>query len=356
MLKIGDKVKFLNAKGGGTVTGFVSKKVVNVEDEEGFEVPCLIAELVKDERFVNETSSPIPTRNVSGKPVIEPAEVRKPKKESQPLFASSAGKPAVPNGAYFLAFVPEVPTMPLSGEIKAWLVNDSDKTLLYHFSLLTNGSYASEKSGRLGPYSCVPLKGITHSDFSTFPSFGVQILPFESNGRELQNALVKTLKVNPVKFYKETSFTGNAYFSTRAYLIDLLENELSKEIEKLKQHDFSAPKVMEESGDLKKPVIPKQESPDLKEVDLHIQELLDDNQNLEPKDILEIQMDRFRFEMESAIQNGTKRIVFIHGVGQGTLKNELRRELSNRYKKYDFQDASFRDYGYGATMVILRRK
>ncbi len=355
MLKIGDKVKFLNAKGGGKVTGFVSKKVVNVEDDEGFEVPCLITELVKDERFEKSTSAPsIPS--VSRKVTSETPETRKPKKESQPLFASSYGKPAVQGGAFFVAFVPEVPSMPLSGEIKAWLVNDSAKTVLYHFSLLSGGYYVSEKSGRLGPYSTVPLKGFTHDDFSSFPDFGIQILPFENSGRELLEAVVKTLKVNPVKFYKETSFTGNAYFTSRAYLINLTEKELAKEIEKLKQHDFSAPKILQESGDLAKPEVHKKETPELKEVDLHIQELLDDTQNMEPKELLDIQMDRFRFEMESAIQNGTKRIVFIHGVGQGTLKNELRRELSNRYKKYDFQDASFREYGYGATMVILRRK
>ncbi|HAX95116.1 MAG TPA: hypothetical protein DCY35_01125 [Prolixibacteraceae bacterium] len=355
MLKIGDKVKFLNAKGGGTITGFVSKKVVNVEDDEGFEVPCLVTELVKDERFEKTGSTPA-FPSVSRKVASEKAEVRKPKKESQPLFASSYGKPAVQGGAFFVAFVPEVPTMPLSGEIKAWLVNDSPKTVLYHFSLLAGGYYSTEKSGRLGPFSCVPLKGFTHADFSNFPDFGIQILPFETRGSELLTAVVKTLKVNPVKFYKETSFIENAYFPARAFLISLTENELAKEIEKLKQHDFSAPKGLQESGDLVKPDIRKKETPDLKEVDLHIQELLDETQNLESKDILEIQMNRFRFEMENAIQNGTKRIVFIHGVGQGTLKNELRRELTNRYKKYDFQDASFREYGYGATMVILRRK
>ena len=71
--------------------------------------------------------------------------------------------------------------------------------------------------------------------------------------------------------------------------------------------------------------------------------------------MLDIQMERFRSEMEAAIRNGTKRIVFIHGLGQGTLKSELRRELGTRYKKYDVQDASFREYGYGATMVILRK-
>ena len=51
MFKIGERVRFLNAVGGGKITGFVSPKVVTVEDEQGFEVPVLITELVKDARF-----------------------------------------------------------------------------------------------------------------------------------------------------------------------------------------------------------------------------------------------------------------------------------------------------------------
>lgn len=351
MLKPGDKVKFLNAVGGGTVTGFVSPKVVNVEDEQGFEVPCLITELVKDEQYADDLVS-APSR--TQKPVRK--EETKPKKESMPLFASSAGKPASAHPSWFLAFVPQVPSMPLSGEIRAWLVNDSKFTVLFHFSLYSDAKYHSEKSGRLGPYSRIPLKGFTHADFSDFPAFGFQILPFENKGNNLMTALVKTVKVNPVKFYKETSYTGNAYFETRAMLLELKEEDLSAELQKLKEHDFHA--VADAKEQPAEKVIPskKKESADLKEVDLHINELVENAEGLEPKELLEIQMNRFRFEMEAAIQDGTKRIVFIHGVGQGTLKNELRRELSSRYKKFDFQDASFREYGYGATMVILRRK
>jgi len=93
----------------------------------------------------------------------------------------------------------------------------------------------------------------------------------------------------------------------------------------------------------------------MKEVDLHIQELVDSASGLSNKEMLDIQMERFRSEMEKAVHDGTKKIVFVHGVGQGTLKNEIRRELETRYRKYDVQDASFREYGYGATMVILKR-
>jgi hypothetical protein len=350
MFKIGDKVKFLNAVGGGKVIGYVSPKVVTVEDEEGFEVPVLITELVRDVPMGNVPSR---GRSKEHKPVKE--EVRQPKKESLPLFASSAGKPATTTPSFFLAFVPEVPTLPLSGEIKAWLVNDSPNTVLFHFSLLAEGTYVSEKSGRLAPYSRIPLKGFSHSDLSSFPDFGLQLLPFGARSSALLPALEKTIRVNPVKFYKETSFTGNSYFETRAFLISLKDAGLSNELEKLKSHDFSAPKVAAESGDIRKPIPPKREPIEIKEVDLHILELVDNTEGLSPGELIEIQMGRFRIEMENAIRNGTRRVVFIHGVGQGTLKNELRRELASRYKKYDFQDASFREYGYGATVVILKR-
>ncbi len=350
MFKVGERVKFLNAVGGGRVTGYVSPKMVNVEDDQGFEVPCLITELIREERFGELLPSPAPS------PRQRPREeVPKHKKEWLPLFASSAGKPASQSPSYFLAFVPEVPTMPLAGEIKAWLVNDSRFTLLFHCSLLQENSYVSEKSGRMPPYSRVPLKGFGHEDLSRFPGFGFQLLPFENQSSRLMPALVKTVKVNPVKMYKETSFTENPYFEKRVMLVDIREKDLSEELEKLKQHDFNAPEVMTESGDQVQPPTPIKVTADLKEVDLHIGELVESDKGLSPKEILDLQLERFRSGMDTAIREGTRRIVFIHGVGQGVLKNELRRELERRYRKYEMQDASFREYGYGATLVILRR-
>lgn len=350
ILKIGDKVKFLDAVGGGKVTGFVTPKMVNVEDDQGFEVPYLITELVRDERF--DGIQPVPPKIIQKKQV---AEEKKPRKETQPLFASSAEKPASAEPAYYLAFVPEVPTMPLSGEIKAWLVNDSKFSLLYHFTLLSEGNYSSEKTGRLAVYSCVPLKGFGLQDFSNFPDFGFQILPYENKTVTLQHSLVKTIKINPVKFYRETSFIENSYFEKRALLIEIRNKDLAKELERLQQHDFSVASGLEENDEQSQPLSKKRDPLELKEVDLHILELVDSASGLSNKEILDIQMERFRSEMEIAGQDGTRKIVFIHGVGQGTLKGELRHELETRFKKYNVQDASFREYGFGATMVILRR-
>ncbi|HCC52053.1 MAG TPA: DUF2027 domain-containing protein, partial [Porphyromonadaceae bacterium] len=49
-----------------------------------------------------------------------------------------------------------------------------------------------------------------------------------------------------------------------------------------------------------------------------------------------------------------QKIVFIHGKGEGVLRAALEKELKTTYKHQSrFQDASFREYGYGATMVVI---
>ena len=41
-MKIGDKVRFLSETGGGKIAGFQGKNIVLVEDEDGFQIPCLL--------------------------------------------------------------------------------------------------------------------------------------------------------------------------------------------------------------------------------------------------------------------------------------------------------------------------
>ena len=45
-IKVGDRVRFLNSVGGGIVKKIVSKELVEVEDEDGFDIPTLISECV----------------------------------------------------------------------------------------------------------------------------------------------------------------------------------------------------------------------------------------------------------------------------------------------------------------------
>ena len=90
------------------------------------------------------------------------------------------------------------------------------------------------------------------------------------------------------------------------------------------------------------------------EVDLHMHEILDDDRGLSPADMLEVQLKHFERMMKRAEEGRVNRLVLIHGVGQGVLRNEIRKALSEYYPNCTFHDASYQEYGYGATEVIIR--
>src|SRR5512136_1058215 len=72
-------------------------------------------------------------------------------------------------------------------------------------------------------------------------------------------------------------------------------------------------------------------------------------------DAIERQLARFRGELDSAIRARAGEIVFIHGVGTGILKDELRRIVSSDYTSCGFQDAPFSRFGInGATLVVIK--
>lgn len=89
-----------------------------------------------------------------------------------------------------------------------------------------------------------------------------------------------------------------------------------------------------------------------REVDLHIQNLVPHWQKLSNGEMLNIQLNHFEKQLELALKHHEKRVVFIHGVGGGVLRNEIRQRLSARVD-LEFNDASYHMYGYGATEVHL---
>ena len=88
------------------------------------------------------------------------------------------------------------------------------------------------------------------------------------------------------------------------------------------------------------------------EIDLHIHELVNSTKNMSNFDMLNLQLDTARHRLEQAIKSRQKRLVFIHGVGEGVLKQELE-TLFRRYDHIDFYDADFKTYGFGATEIYI---
>ncbi|WP_335967153.1 DNA mismatch repair protein MutS [Galbibacter sp. PAP.153] len=88
------------------------------------------------------------------------------------------------------------------------------------------------------------------------------------------------------------------------------------------------------------------------EVDLHIEKLTPSTKGMTSFDMLNLQLDTAKGQLEFALKNRIQKIVFIHGVGQGILKTELE-YLFGRYDNVTYYDADYRTYGLGATEVYV---
>ena len=89
-------------------------------------------------------------------------------------------------------------------------------------------------------------------------------------------------------------------------------------------------------------------------VDLHIDKLTDFHHQLSNPEILSTQISVFEKYLDEAIAYGQPKIIFIHGVGEGTLKNILHEKLKHHALVSSFINRYHPDFGYGATEVFLK--
>ena len=92
--------------------------------------------------------------------------------------------------------------------------------------------------------------------------------------------------------------------------------------------------------------------PDEAEVDLHIEALSEHPERLSDGEKHDLQLRFFHTCLNHAILNNVKKVVFIHGVGRGVLKNDIQRELE-QYDGLHYMDAPMSLYGVGATEVYF---
>ncbi len=148
--------------------------------------------------------------------------------------------------------------------------------------------------------------------------------------------------------------------TTEGFLLQYHSSELvktDKDHKKLFYRDsVEISEVLKEKQPEKKPkstrIKPKERSAPPMEVDLHIEKLVQSYKGMSNFDILNLQMETAKRQVEFAMRKRIQKLVFIHGVGEGVLKAELDFMLG-RYDNLKFYDADYQKYGMGATEVYF---
>lgn len=350
-MHIGDKVRFLNQTGGGIIVGFDKKDRAIVEDEDGFEIPVSRKECV-----VVSAGSP-----------SEP---------DAPAIQSSGGDKLKIALIYIRT----------GEEFECILANADNYHLLATYLVRNQEEYFTRFAGPVLPFERKSLFKFGSKELNGFSKKALlRILPFKKDKPgKLKPVIEAEFILDPVNLLKETSFKENEYIPGKGYAIviadetkeenlsgylEARDSALKKELFKKFQTDAGKPQTGESAHAAARedeaaagPGVRKKDSGSRRsrkeaetiEIDLHAHELLDTTSGMSNGDILNYQIEKFNEAMMAYLNRRGTKLIFIHGKGDGVLRAAILKELKTKYSRCTWQDASFKEYGFGATMVTIR--
>ena len=363
-MKIGDKVRFIYECGGGVVTGFRGKDIVLVEDKDGFEIPMQVREcvVVDTNEYNFEKKSVAPKKE---EPVTKKRDITLPAKSENDYddFAPVVSyRPAErPEGEklnVMLAYLPMDEKSLSNSRFEAYIINDSNYHIYFTYLSASGRSWTARCNGLLEPNSKMFMEEFGREELNDIERVCVQLLPYkEAKPFALKPAMTVERRIDTVKFYKLHLFRENPFFDEGALIYDIVvDDKPTKEVfadaEEIKNIILEKKKGESVSKPSQQPKLAK--GSDFLEVDLHAEQLLDTTAGMNAFDILNYQLDVVRKTLNENMKFKNKKIVFIHGKGDGVLRNAIAQELRRKYPRCISQDASFQKYGFGATMVIIK--
>lgn len=382
MAKVGDTVRYLNSVGGGKIVR-IDGKMAYVDDD-GFETPMLIKELV----VVMPAGHEAQKANGNSANLMFDQKAfdagRQPEPQTQVIVQDKAEETELPieETAYgekinvVLAFEPRNIKQLSSTSFSAVLVNDSNYFLYFTFLVRSDDEHGwkLKYSGTIEPNMLADLADFAHGELPQLERIAFQCIAFKKDKTFSLKAPVSiSQKIDLTKFYKMHCFRPGVYFDTPVLEFPLIKDDvpskaLQVNTEALAEAMMSKPKDKDiakqlsakfnvDKGRNKAPKADNAANPNkllpIVEVDLHIGELVDTTAGMNNTDMLNLQLDTVRKTMSQHSRRKGQKIVFIHGKGEGVLRKAVLELLKKEYPKAELQDASFREYGFGATLVTI---
>lgn len=309
--KIGDYVRFVNERQEGIVTRIIDHQLVGVTIEDDFEISVAAGELV----LVSQQETQLLDHEVQ----IE---------ERAPM------QQLAEEGIYLALVRNEIANTVFDLQ----LINLSDYQLLFSCSGEIQGNYSGIASGSLEGHKKIVLSTYSSDTVNEWPVFHLQCI-YHSKGKfQPKQPLIIRQKIKPKSIFGQEQIGPDG--QQKGFFYQLDQNEIEIATERL-------------PADLGNKAINAIFIP-AKEVDLHIEELTEHFPSMSPSEILNFQLEHFRRCLESAIVHKFDSIIFIHGVGNGTLRYEIQKKLSNHPNVRTYKDARKEKFGYGATEVLLK--
>jgi hypothetical protein len=315
-MNIGDRVRVLHGKEEGIIRKVSAGGRIEVEIEDGFVIPVLKSEVV----LVAEAE-----KNYFGDSSSTPAQVDTPLPISAPK-----------DQGLYLAFVP-INDQSLS----LYLINDSVQPYLSHASEVYGTNHRTLFAGALGAGEAKKIDDRILKELDEWPAFLLRFIPIQAKLNRAIPAFERQLKMKPTQFFKHLS--KSPLIGKNAYLFSLENTTKELDIRGLNAELNQLTPT---------PQVTRVQAPSAS-IDLHIEALHPKPDSLSNSEMLRIQLEVFEKNLNLAIAAGMDQITFIHGIGNGVLRKEIHKRLSQLRNISYFQDTQKDQWGYGATLVKI---
>jgi hypothetical protein len=256
----------------------------------------------------------------------------------------------------YLAFVPHDQKWMVTGDLEIYLVNYTRMDVLYAFYLEGEKKLWGKDYDILFAGNKILINTIDRDELLKWTKGIIQLIFFHDTPDKIYMPVSAEFDLSPSRLNDEHHYKASQFMEERLLLVSLaqmasLNAVVSQDESKMDEEALFRQKAMEiKPASL---IEKHQTGPREAVVDLHIGELTSDFQELQPHQILKMQMDYFDRCIESAVEHNFTKITFIHGVGNGTLKNAIMKKVRS-YEQAESHLASLAKFGVGAIDVAIK--
>lgn len=323
-MNIGDRVRLLHGKEEGIITQFIGSDQVEIAIDNDFTIPVLRREVVviaaEEDQYLKNTGAGPSLKEI---------------KKDQP-----APLPVTATAGIYVALAHQTEEL-----LAVNLINYSDFDLLFTYGEETNGRYKGIQSDKITPKTSKAVSHLHLKDFDKWPDLVVQYLQHRVSGTHLLEPVIKRIKFKASSFYKSKKTAP--VLKKEAYLFPLDQKPIEVNLDKILENIVETEVKNPEHYQLKTPS---------HEVDLHIEKLTDlDPALMSNSEMLRTQLAVFQDNLDRALASNMHEIIFIHGTGNGVLRKEIHKILSQMRSQIKYyEDARKEKFGYGATLIRLK--
>jgi hypothetical protein len=324
------------------------KIVLNRTGEEGHVTAFINASLVEVE--VGGVVFPVHTEDIDHPYLKWFTDKTKKKKSSSPeqlpVEKVAARIQRMAKGVY-LSFLPVFKTAEMEemvDSLKVYLLNEMPQPVKFVYDMRTSGKSEFRHEGILHPFGNVYLHSVPYADMNDQPRFHWQLTDTANANMETAEGV---LRIRPAKLFEHINSLLLKSEPTFSYLLieDFYPKKKSEPKEKFELPQRSAARNLVTVATIEPPKY---------ELDLHIESLVDNKKGLTNADIVKLQLDTLQRYLDLAIVHRQERMIVIHGLGKGRLREDVHAILKKMPEVSRFKNEWSARYGFGATEILFR--